>query len=79
VEPQPHCGVNRKNKTETVPEMIKSDYYRRQADVCLQLALAQRDEQAAIRLVELADELMARAEETGNSVSPELEAIPATS
>ena len=43
--------------------MIKSDYYRRQADVCLQLALAQHDQQAAVRLVELAHELMARAEE----------------
>jgi hypothetical protein len=62
--------------------MINSDYYRRQADVCLQLALAQRDQQAAIRLVELADELMARAEEdgeAGDSVAPELYAMPATS
>jgi hypothetical protein len=66
-------------QAETVPKMIKSDYCRRQADVCLQLALAQHDQQAAIRLVELADELMARAEETGNSISPELEAVPATS
>jgi hypothetical protein len=60
--------------------MIKSDYYRRQADVCLQLALAQRDQQAAIRLVELADELMARAEEAdaGRSISRELDPVLAT-
>jgi hypothetical protein len=60
--------------------MIKSDYYRRQADVCLQLALAQRDQQAAIRLVELADELMARAEEAdaGRSIWCELDPVLAT-
>lgn len=60
--------------------MIQSDYYRRQADVCLQLALAQRDQQAAIRLVELANELMARAEEAdAGSTSRERDPVLATS
>ena len=60
--------------------MIQSDYYRRQADVCLQLALAQRDQQAAIRLVELAHQLMARAEEAdaGRSISRERDPVLAT-
>jgi hypothetical protein len=80
VEPQPPHGVKRNTK-KTVPDMIKSDCYRRQAEVCMQLASAQSDQQAAIRLVELADELMTRAEEAagaGNSISPELKALPAT-
>jgi hypothetical protein len=67
-----------RNTKETVPEMIKSDYYRRQAEVCMQLASAQSDQQAAVRLVELAEELMARAEEAaGDSISPQLKAVPA--
>jgi hypothetical protein len=43
--------------------MVKSDYYRRQADLCLRLALAQHDQKAAISLVEFAEELMGKAEE----------------
>jgi tRNA1(Val) A37 N6-methylase TrmN6 len=44
--------------------MVKSEYYRRQADLCLQLALAQRNEKSAIWLVEFAEELKTKAEET---------------
>jgi hypothetical protein len=60
--------------------MSKSDYYRRQADVCLQLALAQHDQQAAIRLVELAEELMGRAKEAdaGRSISREFDPVLTT-
>lgn len=52
--------------------MANSDYYRRQADVCLQLALVQRDQGAAIWLVEFAEQLMTKAEETAGvkSISP---------
>jgi hypothetical protein len=50
-----------RKKKETA--MVKSDYYRRQADLCLRLALAQRDQKAAISLVEFAEELMSKAEE----------------
>jgi hypothetical protein len=44
--------------------MVKSEYYRRQADLCLRLALAQRDQKTAISLVEFAEDMMAKAEET---------------
>lgn len=42
--------------------MVKAEYYRRQADLCLQLALTQRDHSAALWLIELAEEMLAKAE-----------------
>jgi len=42
--------------------MVKSEYYRRQADLCRQLALVQRDRKAVIWLIEFAEELMTKAE-----------------
>jgi hypothetical protein len=42
--------------------MVKSEYYRRQADLCIQLALLQRNQKAAIWLMEFAEELMSKAE-----------------
>jgi hypothetical protein len=52
--------------------MVKSDYYRRQADLCLQLALVQGNQKAAIWLVEFAEELMTKAEEAASSRSAPL-------
>jgi hypothetical protein len=52
--------------------MVKSEYYRRQADLCLRLALAQHDQKTAISLVEFAEGLMTKAEDTAalKSMSP---------
>ena len=47
--------------------MVKSEYYRRQADLCLQLALAQHDQRAAVWLVDLAEEMKAKAEEAAEA------------
>src|SRR5215471_11741868 len=47
---------------KTGAAMVKSEYYRRQADLCLQLARVQHDQKAAIRLMEFAEELMTKAE-----------------
>jgi hypothetical protein len=43
--------------------MPSSKYYRRQSDLCLQLALAQNDPQMTLALVALAKELRAKADE----------------
>jgi hypothetical protein len=43
--------------------MVSSQYYRRQSDLCLQLALLQTDPQTSVLLVELARELRAKAQE----------------
>ena len=43
--------------------MASSKYYRRQSDLCLQLALLQNDPQMTLSLVGLAKELRAKAEE----------------
>ena len=43
--------------------MPSSKYYRRQSDLCLQLALAQNDPQMTLSLVALAKELRAKADE----------------
>ena len=42
--------------------MASSTYYRRQSDLCLQLALAQDDPEATLLLVEFAKVLRAKAE-----------------
>jgi hypothetical protein len=47
--------------------MVKSEYYRRQADLCLQLALAHHDQRAALSLIEMAEEMMAKAEATAGA------------
>jgi hypothetical protein len=43
--------------------MVNSDYYRRQADLFLQLALTQPDQRLTYRLIELAEQYQARAGE----------------
>ena len=43
--------------------MPSPDYYRRQSELCLQLALLHRDTRSTFWLVELAKEMRARAEE----------------
>lgn len=43
--------------------MLRPEYYRRQSELCLQLALLQNDTHASYRLIELAKEMQARAEE----------------
>jgi len=43
--------------------MVDSGYYRRQADLCLALALTQADQAVALQLIELAQEYNARAGE----------------
>jgi hypothetical protein len=45
------------------PNMASSKYYRRQSDLCLQLALLQNDPQMTLSLVGLAKELRAKADE----------------
>jgi hypothetical protein len=46
-------------------------YYRRQADLCLQLALVQHDPQATLLLAGLAKELQAKADDPdGASTAP---------
>jgi hypothetical protein len=42
--------------------MASSKYYRRQSDLCLQLALVQEDPQTTLLLVKLAKELRAKAD-----------------
>jgi hypothetical protein len=46
--------------------MIDPQYYRRQADLCLRLALMQADQQFAFRLIELAEGYQARAGEAAS-------------
>lgn len=46
--------------------MPSADYYRRQSELCLRLALLQDDQHTTYRLVELAKDLQARAEEAGS-------------
>jgi hypothetical protein len=41
--------------------MVNSDYYRRQADLFLQLALTHPDQRLTYRLIELAEQYQARA------------------
>jgi hypothetical protein len=43
--------------------MASSKYYRRQSDLCLQLALLQNDPQMTLSLVGLAKELRAKADQ----------------
>jgi hypothetical protein len=43
--------------------MPSPDYYRRQSELCLQLALLHRDTRSTFWLVEFAKEMRARAEE----------------
>ena len=43
--------------------MLSPEYYRRQSELCLQLALLHHDTHTTYRLVELAKEMQARAEE----------------
>ena len=43
--------------------MPSPEYYRRQSELCLQLALLHRDTRSTFWLVELAKEMRARAEE----------------
>jgi hypothetical protein len=54
--------------------MVKSEYYRRQADLCLQLSLAQRDQRNAVWLIELAEEMLARAEKAAEALKSGLAA-----
>jgi hypothetical protein len=44
--------------------MVDPQYYRRQADLCLQLALSHADQQLAFWLIELAESYRARADES---------------
>ncbi len=55
--------------------MPSADYYRRQSELCLRLALLQDDEPTTYRLVELARDLQARAEEA--EADPESGGMPA--
>lgn len=53
--------------------MPRRKYYRRQADLCLQLALLQNDPQTSLLLAELAKELKAKADDAdGASASTAL-------
>jgi hypothetical protein len=51
--------------------MPSSKYYRRQSDLCLQLALAQKNPQMTLALVALAKELRAKADEPDSASAPE--------
>jgi hypothetical protein len=51
--------------------MPSSKYYRRQSDLCLQLALLQNDPQMTLSLVALAKELRAKADEPDAASSSE--------
>jgi hypothetical protein len=51
------------NANKKVPSMVSSKYYRRQSDLCLQLALLQNDPQMTLSLVGLAKELRAKADD----------------
>jgi hypothetical protein len=54
--------------------MASSKYYRRQSDLCLQLALLQNDPQMTLSLVGLAKELRAKADEPTSAPA----AVPAS-
>ena len=45
--------------------MLGSDYYRRQADICLALSLMGEDPAIAVALIAMAKELQKKAEEAG--------------
>jgi hypothetical protein len=51
--------------------MPSSKYYRRQSDLCLQLALAQNDPKMTLALVALAKELRAKADEPDSAADSE--------
>jgi hypothetical protein len=50
------------NANKKMCSMVSSKYYRRQSDLCLQLALLQNDPQMTLSLVGLAKELRAKAD-----------------
>jgi hypothetical protein len=56
--------------------MPSSKYYRRQSDLCLQLALAQNDPQMTLSLVALAKELRAKADEPDSASTSEPTYLP---
>jgi len=53
-----------------VSNMASSKYYRRQSDLCLQLALLQNDPQMTLSLVGLAKELRAKADDGAPASAP---------
>ena len=51
--------------------MANPEYYRRQSELCLQLALLYEDELMTLRLIGLAKEMRAKAESAGNVTDSE--------
>lgn len=56
--------------------MLSPEYYRRQSQLCLQLALLHHDTRKTYWLVELAKEMQARAEEAGGDTEPSHSEMP---
>jgi hypothetical protein len=71
--PEPHPG-RRVSGPVKGNSMASSEYYRRQSELCLQLALLQADLTADLRvtflMLELAKELRAKASEADNNTPP---------
>jgi hypothetical protein len=59
--------------------MPRPGYYRRQSDLCLQLAMLQNDPQTKLLLVELAKELQAKADDPEGVPRRSLAAFPGRS
>ena len=58
--------------------MVRSKYYRRQSDLCRELALVQRDQKAALWLIEFAEELMAKADDAAAFNASASDRVPAS-
>jgi hypothetical protein len=56
--------------------MVSSAYYRRQADVCLQLAMIAADQRVGCWLVELAKKYSAKADRSGAESNAESNEMP---
>ena len=50
--------------------MVKADYYRRQADICMRLSLMSDDQEIAVFLLNKAIELMGQANEADPPARP---------